>query len=76
MKTPDAKTLDIEASPLFGDPLNMTAKAGADVGLLGIELETRRRNRLTGRISAARSDGFTIAIKPGVRQLSAIHSDA
>ena len=63
MTTPDAKTLDIEARPLFGDPLNVTAKAGADVGLLGIELETRRRNRLTGRISAARSDGFTIAIK-------------
>ena len=62
MTTPDAKTLVIEACPLFGDPLNMTAKAGADVGLLGIDLETRRRNRLTGRISAARSDGFTIAI--------------
>ena len=62
MRTPDAKTLDIKTRPLFGDPLSITAKTGADVGLLGIELETRRRNRLTGRISAVRSDGFTIAI--------------
>ncbi len=62
MTTPDARRLNIEARPLFGDPLNVTARTGAEVGILGIELETRRRNRLTGRISATRSDGFTIAI--------------
>ena len=62
MTTPDARTLQIAAAPLFGDPLNETLKPGTDVGLLGIQLETRRRNRLTGRIGSVQPDGFSIAI--------------
>ena len=62
MTTPDARTLDIAAAPLFGDPLNGTLKPGTDVGLLGIQLETRRRNRLTGRVGVVRPNGFTLAI--------------
>ena len=62
MTNPDPRTLDVAARPLFGDPLNATLKTGADVGLLGIEPETRRRNRLTGRIDSVRSDGFVVAI--------------
>jgi predicted pyridoxine 5'-phosphate oxidase superfamily flavin-nucleotide-binding protein len=54
MASPDPRTLEIAARPPFGDPLNGTLKAGAEVGLLGIELESRRRNRLTGRIDQAR----------------------
>lgn len=64
--TPDEKTIQIAASLLVGDPLNETLEAGADVGLLGIQLETRRRNRLTGTIqsvtSDGRADGITIAL--------------
>ncbi len=62
MTSPDAQTLDIAARPLFGDPLHATLEAGADVGLLGIELEERRRNRLTGRVASVRPDGFAIAV--------------
>lgn len=57
------KTLTIGAKPMLGDPLNETLKAGADVGLLGIQLETRRRNRLTGRIDAVHDDGFSIEVR-------------
>lgn len=60
--SPDSKTLDIAASPLRWDPLNTTLKPGTDVGILGIDLETRRRNRLTGRIESVRPDGFSITI--------------
>jgi ferredoxin-NADP reductase/predicted pyridoxine 5'-phosphate oxidase superfamily flavin-nucleotide-binding protein len=62
MSSPDAQSLDIGARPLFGDPLNEGLKSGADVGLLGIEPATRRRNRMTGRIGAVRPEGFMINI--------------
>jgi predicted pyridoxine 5'-phosphate oxidase superfamily flavin-nucleotide-binding protein len=63
MATPDPRTLEIRARPLPGDPLNATLVPGADVGILGIELETRRRNRLSGQIEAVRPDGFVIAVR-------------
>ncbi len=62
MSSPDARSLDIAARPLFGDPLNDGLRRGADIGLLGIEPATRRRNRLTGRISSVAPEGFAIDI--------------
>ncbi|WP_299508206.1 pyridoxamine 5'-phosphate oxidase family protein [uncultured Roseobacter sp.] len=46
--SPDAKTLTIEATPSAQDPLAAALTRGTDIGLLGIELATRRRNRLSG----------------------------
>ena len=63
MTSSDPQRLEIAARPLPGDPLHRTLRKGADVGLLGIEFETRRRNRLTGRVAAAGPDGFAIAIQ-------------
>ena len=63
MQSPDPRRLEIAARPLFGDPLAETLRDGAEVGLLGIELETRRRNRLTGRIEAAGPEGFAVALR-------------
>jgi len=60
--SPDPRKLDIGARPLFGDPLNTTLKPGGNVGILGIEPLTRRRNRLTGRVDSVRPDGFVVAI--------------
>ncbi len=62
MTTPDDRTLDIAARPLFGDPLNETLTEGAYIGVLGIQPHSRRRNRVVGRVAAVRSDGFTIAV--------------
>jgi len=63
MQSPDPRQLEIAARPLFGDPLAGNLKEGAEVGLLGIELETRRRNRLTGRIESVRPGGFAVALR-------------
>ncbi|MFK7916229.1 MAG: pyridoxamine 5'-phosphate oxidase family protein, partial [Pseudomonadales bacterium] len=41
-------TLDLNSGLHPGDPLAAALDDGADVGLLGIELESRRRNRLNG----------------------------
>ena len=62
MSTPDARTLDIAVDPLFGDPLGENLRHGGAIGLLGIQPATRRRNRLSGRISAMRESGFSIAL--------------
>lgn len=59
---PDDRRLDIAARPLYGDPLHRTLAEGADIGLLGIELHSRRRNRLNGTVTAIQPDGFTVAV--------------
>jgi uncharacterized protein len=51
VKSPDAKSLVIDARPPVGDALDGMMVPGADIGLLGIELATRRRNRMNGRIA-------------------------
>ena len=51
MNSPDPHTLEIHSRPLFGDPLNENLTQGVQLGLLGIEYATRRRNRLNGEVS-------------------------
>lgn len=60
--TPDAHTLVLGAQPVPGDPLHGRLVAGAEVGLLGIQLETRRRNRMNGRIERADAGGLTVRV--------------
>ena len=60
MSTPDSRSLEIAAEPLFGDPLKGILKPGADIGLLGIQPESRRRNRMTGRIRSVGPEGISI----------------
>lgn len=61
--SPDPRTLVSNAPPLAGDALAGALAEGADVGLLGIDLATRRRNRVNGRIAAASDAGFTLAVE-------------
>ncbi|MBD3884972.1 pyridoxamine 5'-phosphate oxidase family protein [Phormidium tenue FACHB-886] len=63
LTTPDERTLQVASKPLFGDPLTETLVEGADIGLLGIELSTRRRNRMNGTITAIASSGFSIQVE-------------
>ncbi len=58
----DDTHLRIDARPMAGDPLADLIEPGADVGLLGIELSTRRRNRLNGRVTAVDARGFTVEV--------------
>lgn len=52
---PDPRTLAIDAEPVAGDALAGAFVPGADIGILGIELATRRRNRVNGRLAATGS---------------------
>lgn len=62
LSTPDEHRLHIAGDPLFGDPLHQALAENIDIGLLGIELSTRRRNRLNGTVTALTSNGFTIRV--------------
>ena len=48
--SPDNKTLTLNTQPVEGDPLADTLIAGTRLGLLGIDLPSRRRNRLAAHI--------------------------
>ncbi len=60
--SPDDRTLHIAARPVAGDPLAEALVQDAPLGLLGIELPTRRRNRMNGRIAALDASGFTVSV--------------
>ncbi|MBY4838383.1 pyridoxamine 5'-phosphate oxidase family protein [Pantoea sp. DY-5] len=60
--SPNATTLDIEARPHQGDPAAAGMQDGAPVGLLGIELHTRRRNRMNGLLQAI-GGGFRVQVE-------------
>lgn len=62
LSSPDARTLQIRAKPLFGDPLTNTLADRIDIGLLGIELHTRRRNRVNGTVTAIDLDRFEVQV--------------
>jgi uncharacterized protein len=61
--SPDPRRLVIAAQPPPGDPLHGALRPGAKLGILGIELPTRRRNRMNGRVVAIGETGFTIAVE-------------
>jgi predicted pyridoxine 5'-phosphate oxidase superfamily flavin-nucleotide-binding protein len=63
LSTPNERTLKVVAQPLFGDPLVANLAEGIDIGFLGIELPTRRRNRLNGIIIATHPDGFEVQLR-------------
>ena len=50
VSSPTAEELRLDAQFPIGDALHDQVTEGSDVGLLGIELATRRRNRVNGRV--------------------------
>jgi uncharacterized protein len=62
LQSPDPTHLHIAARPAEGDPAAAGIAVGAAVGLLGIELPTRRRNRLNGLLSAVGADGLEVTV--------------
>jgi predicted pyridoxine 5'-phosphate oxidase superfamily flavin-nucleotide-binding protein len=63
VSSPDDRTIQIAAKLLFGDPLVRTLAADIDIGFLGIELPTRRRNRVNGIVAAIHNDGFEVQVR-------------
>jgi predicted pyridoxine 5'-phosphate oxidase superfamily flavin-nucleotide-binding protein len=60
--TPDSRTLRVSKYPAPDDPARTALRVGAPVGLLGIELHTRRRNRANGSIAAAEDDAWSVRV--------------
>ncbi|ASJ74113.1 pyridoxamine 5'-phosphate oxidase family protein [Granulosicoccus antarcticus] len=55
-------TLEIAASPLFGDPLSENLLPGKPLGLLGIDITTRRRNRVNVTVASKSTEGFSAQV--------------
>jgi len=62
INSPDPRTLEIRARPVFGDPLNENLAKGVPVGMLAIEFSTRRRNRLNGKVTSMREGYLEISV--------------
>ncbi|WP_293797802.1 pyridoxamine 5'-phosphate oxidase family protein [uncultured Bosea sp.] len=60
--SPDPTTLVALALPSGNDPAFESFRPRSPIGLLGLELETRRRNRANGRIAAVSADGFAVSV--------------
>ena len=60
--SPDPARLDVAALPAADDPARPYFVAGTTVGMLGIDLGTRRRNRLNGVVAALGEDGLAVDV--------------
>ena len=60
---PDELTIKINVSPFIFDALAIDFVEGKKIGLLGIELSKRRRNRMNGIIKNINDDGFDIKVE-------------
>jgi len=63
MSSPEPTSLVLGAVPRRGDALAGAFVSGADVGLLGIELHTRRRNRVNGRVAEGGGSIATLTVE-------------
>jgi len=62
MHSPDPQRLQLVLPADADDPAQAGLRDGAAVGMLGIELHTRRRNRLNGRLHALGGERYEIAV--------------
>lgn len=61
--TPDATTLRVDARLLPDDPLAAVLGTGLQLGCLGLQFETRRRNRANGIVTTVDDQGFTVEVR-------------
>ena len=62
IQSPNGTSLRLQPDKRLGDPVMDSLALDAHVGLLGIELPTRRRNRVNGRVQSLASDYFTVEV--------------
>jgi uncharacterized protein len=60
--SPDPARLDVAALPTVCDPVRARLLAGARIGMLGIDVGTRRRNRLNGAVALVGENGFAVDV--------------
>ncbi|MFP3544298.1 pyridoxamine 5'-phosphate oxidase family protein [Rhizobium sp. SIMBA_035] len=62
LHSPDPLTLDVEAARDWNDPAERGMKDGDPIGMVGVDLITRRRNRLNGTVSRSADDRFSVTV--------------
>ncbi|WP_335944236.1 pyridoxamine 5'-phosphate oxidase family protein [Pseudomonas sp. G166] len=62
MHSPEPQTLHIDLKPQPDDPAQEGMGEGDAIGMLGIELHTRRRNRMNGNVRRQLEDGLEISV--------------
>ncbi|MFM0502891.1 pyridoxamine 5'-phosphate oxidase family protein [Paraburkholderia caffeinilytica] len=62
VSSPDARTLRIDGGVLPGDPLAGHWQPGVMIGGLGLQAQTRRRNRVNGVVSSVAGDAVTLDV--------------
>lgn len=63
VSSPDAKALRIDGHFEQSDPGRSKLSLGDRVGILGLELSTRRRNRVNGQVTAFDETGLTLHVE-------------
>lgn len=59
----DPVSLRIRTLPRADDPAAGTLRVGEEIGVLGIDFATRRRNRANGTVASVDPEGFSIAVR-------------
>lgn len=62
IQCPSPTTLEVATTPIPGDPLSEGLAKGKPLGLLGIELPTRRRNRVNVRVTDVVAGAFSVSV--------------
>ncbi|AJY39661.1 pyridoxamine 5'-phosphate oxidase family protein [Burkholderia humptydooensis] len=62
VSSPQPRTLDIAGGTLRDDPLAGHWRVGSLLGGLGIELHTRRRNRINGVVASLAGDAMSVTV--------------
>jgi len=60
--TPTDRKIKVQAVPIQGDPLAENIVPGMPIGFLGLETQTRRRNRLNGVVTSSGEDGLLVDV--------------
>jgi len=61
--SPNSRRLRIFGKGIDGDPTEVGIRENADIGLLGIEFDTRRRNRMNGLIQVANDEWVDVHVE-------------
>jgi uncharacterized protein len=62
VQSPDPLTLHLAVQPDAGDPAAEALVQDREIGILGIDFSTRRRNRVNGCIVSRDADGITVTV--------------
>lgn len=62
IQSPHDRRFDVDVQPLPDDPLRTALKPGAPIGVVGVELSTRRRNRMNATVGRIENGGFSLDV--------------